>query len=142
MNRRIKLRMITKARLIAAAFVLAGVAFAQMARAAGAPPPPTRSEDPGCSAEQGQIYIDEGRYEQAIREFTCLIEAQPTEVEGYRGRIEAELLLGRYSDAVGDYASVTALVLPVHPDAGQAGAHDHDVEVLHRVDRTELWFTS
>jgi hypothetical protein len=38
-------------------------------------------------------------------------------VEGYRGRIEAELLLGRYSDAVRDYARVTAFVLPVHPDA-------------------------
>src|SRR5262249_8630613 len=35
----------------------------------------------------------------------------------YRGRIEAELLLGRYSDAVGDYARVTAFVEPVHPDA-------------------------
>ncbi len=35
-----------------------------------------------------------------------------TQVEGYRGRIEAELLLGRYSDAVGDYARVTAFVLP------------------------------
>ena len=117
MHRRIKLRTTTKARFIAAAVVLAGVAFAQMTRAAGAPPPPTSSEDRECSAEQGQIYIDEGRYTQAIREFTCLIEAQPTEVEGYRGRIEAELLLGRYSDAVGDYASVTASVLPVHPDA-------------------------
>jgi tetratricopeptide (TPR) repeat protein len=117
MHRQIELRTITKARFIAAAVVLSGVAFAQMARAAGAPPPSPPSEDPGCSAEQGQIYIDEGRYTQAIREFTCLIEAQPTEVEGYRGRIEAELLLGRYSDAVGDYARVTAFVLPVHPDA-------------------------
>jgi len=42
---------------------------------------------------------------------------QPTEVEGYRGRIEAELLLGRYSDAVRDYTRVTARVLPVHRDA-------------------------
>ena len=70
-----------------------------------------------CTAEHGQLFIDEGRYRDAIREFTCVIEAQPTEVEGYRGRIEAELLLGRYSDAVRDYARVTALVLPVHPDA-------------------------
>lgn len=70
-----------------------------------------------CSPEQGQIYINEGRYTQAIREFTCVIEDQPTEVEGYRGRIEAELLLGSYSDAVRDYASVTAFVLPAHPDA-------------------------
>src|SRR5574337_575053 len=53
----------------------------------------------GCTAEQGQLFIAEGRYKDAIREFTCVIEAQPTEVEGYRGRIEAELLLGQYSNA-------------------------------------------
>jgi len=70
-----------------------------------------------CNPEQGQIDINEGRYRDAIREFSCLVETQPTEVEGYRGRIEAELLLGRYSDAVRDYARVTAFVLPVHPDA-------------------------
>ena len=70
-----------------------------------------------CTAEQGQLFIDEGRYEHAIREFTCVINAQPTDVEGYRGRIEAELLLGRYSDAVRDYQRVIAFVLPVHPDA-------------------------
>ena len=70
-----------------------------------------------CSPEQGQIYINEGRYRDAIREFSCLVDTQPTEVEGYRGRIEAELLLGRYSDAARDYARVTAFVLPVHPDA-------------------------
>jgi tetratricopeptide (TPR) repeat protein len=70
-----------------------------------------------CSAEQGQAFIDAGRYEQAIREFTCLIDAEPTEVEGYRGRGEAELLLGRYSDALAEYAQITALVMPVQPDA-------------------------
>lgn len=72
---------------------------------------------PNCTTEQGQAFIDEGRYEQAIREFACVIEAQPTEVEGYRGRIEAELLLSQYSDAVRDYSRVTAFVLPAHPDA-------------------------
>ena len=41
----------------------------------------------------------------AIREFTCVIEGQPTEVEGYRGRIEAELLLGRYSGTFRDCAA-------------------------------------
>jgi hypothetical protein len=70
-----------------------------------------------CAAETGQLFINEGRYERAIREFTCVIEARPTDVEGYRGRIEAELLLGRYSDAVRDYTRVTALVEPAHPDA-------------------------
>jgi tetratricopeptide (TPR) repeat protein len=70
-----------------------------------------------CTAEQGQRLIDAGRYTDAVREFTCVIGAQPTEVEGYRGRIEAELLLGRFSNAVSDYGRVTALVLPVHADA-------------------------
>ena len=70
-----------------------------------------------CTAAQGQALIEAGRYDQAIRMFTCLIEAQPTAVEGYRGRIEAKLLLGRYSDALGDYARITAFVEPVLPDA-------------------------
>jgi tetratricopeptide (TPR) repeat protein len=73
---------------------------------------------PACTVEQGQNFIDEGRYEKAIAEFSCVIDAQPTGVEGYRGRIEAELLLGRFSDAVGDYTRVTSYVVPVHPDAG------------------------
>ena len=72
-----------------------------------------------CTAQQGQLFIDAGRYKDAVRAFTCVIEARPTDVEGYRGRIEAALLLGRYSDAVRDYARVTAFVLPVHPDAEQ-----------------------
>ena len=72
---------------------------------------------PKCSAEQGQALIDERQLERAVREFTCVIDAEPTEVEGYRGRIEAALLLGRYSDALADHARVTARVLPVHADA-------------------------
>jgi tetratricopeptide (TPR) repeat protein len=70
-----------------------------------------------CTAQQGQLFINQGRYEQAIREFTCIIKAQPTEVEGYRGRIEAELLLGQYSNALADNARIIAFVIPVHPDA-------------------------
>jgi tetratricopeptide (TPR) repeat protein len=80
--------------------------------------PPTASVGP-CSAEQGQELLDAGQYKQAIREFTCLIDRDPTAVDGYRGRIEAELMLGRFSDAVRDYARVTAFVEPVHPDAEQ-----------------------
>lgn len=72
-----------------------------------------------CTVEQGQLLIDGGRYTQAARVFGCVIDSAPTEVDGYRGRIEAELLLGRYSDAVRDYARVNAFVLPVHPDAEQ-----------------------
>lgn len=70
-----------------------------------------------CTAEQGQKYIDEGRYEHAIREFTCVIKFDPTGYEGYRGRIEAELLLGQFSNAVRDYVRLAAVVLPVDPDA-------------------------
>jgi tetratricopeptide (TPR) repeat protein len=70
-----------------------------------------------CTAEQGQLLIDAAEYDRAVREFTCVILAQPTEVEGYRGRIEAQLMLGEFSAAFGDYALLTAFVLPAHPDA-------------------------
>jgi tetratricopeptide (TPR) repeat protein len=75
------------------------------------------SKPPPCTAQNGQRLINQGRYEQAIREFTCVIETSPTEVEGYRGRIEAALLLGRYSDALRDFSRITAYVLPANPDA-------------------------
>jgi tetratricopeptide (TPR) repeat protein len=71
---------------------------------------------PNCTAQQGQAFIDAGRYDQAIREFTCVIDAAPTEPEGYRGNMEAKVLLGRFSDAVGDCTRVYAFVVPVHPD--------------------------
>ena len=75
------------------------------------------AKSPPCTAAHAQAQIDAGRYDLALREFSCVIDADPTGVEGYRGRIEAELLLGRYSDSVRDYARVTAFVEPVHPDA-------------------------
>ena len=86
----------------------AAVTFLCTIPAAAAPP---------CSIEDGQRDIDSGRYESAIREFSCVIAAAPTEIDGYRGRIEAQLLAGLYSDAVRDYARVAAVVVPVHPDA-------------------------
>jgi len=70
-----------------------------------------------CTAANGQAFIDSGQYKKAVQEFSCLVDAQPTEVEGYRGRIEAQLMLGQYSDALIDYTRVTALVIPVHSDA-------------------------
>ena len=70
-----------------------------------------------CTAENAQRLIDQGRYEQALRAFTCVIDNEPTAVEGYRGRIEAALMLDRYANALSDYGRVTAFVLPVHPDA-------------------------
>src|SRR5512143_1171248 len=102
---------------LAVSFLISAVSGTEVisAQAAGAQARPRAAET--CTAEEGQLLIDAGSYDRAIREFTCLIDAQPTEVEGYRGRIEAELLSGLYSDAVRDYARVTAYVLPVHPDA-------------------------
>jgi tetratricopeptide (TPR) repeat protein len=82
-----------------------------------------------CTPQQGQAYIDQGRYEHAIREFTCVIEAAPTEPEGYRGRMEADVLLGRFSDAVGDCTRITAFVLPAHPDAEQTMLAGYDARL-------------
>lgn len=96
-------------RLLGLAFAAALVTLVPLAQAA--------VSNPKCTAEQGQAYIDEGRYDKAIHEFTCLVNAAPTDVDGYRGRAEAGLLLGRYSDAFRDYTSLTAYVIPVHPDA-------------------------
>lgn len=70
-----------------------------------------------CSSAQGQQLIDAGQYTKAVKEFTCVIGLDPTAVDGYRGRIEAELMLGKFSDAARDHARITAFVLPVHPDA-------------------------
>src|SRR5215207_1525876 len=101
------------------AFAIIGILSATFTLAAGAVPIGGEyragiGPEP-CTAVQGQMFIDGGRYEQAIREFECVIVEQPTDVEGYRGRVEAELLLGRYSDAVHDYQRMMAYVLPVHP---------------------------
>jgi tetratricopeptide (TPR) repeat protein len=97
---------------LAGVVVLAVTVFAASSLAAG-------KSRASCTPQQGQAFIDAGRYDRAVRELTCVIDADPTGVEGYRGRIEAELLLGRYSDGLRDYARITAYVLPVHPDARQ-----------------------
>jgi tetratricopeptide (TPR) repeat protein len=87
--------------------------------AGGASAAPSRavSANAKCSASSGQQLIDGGLYEAAVKEFECVISANPTAVDGYRGRIEAELMLRRYSDAVLDYTRVAAFVLPVNPGA-------------------------
>jgi tetratricopeptide (TPR) repeat protein len=111
--RRPSIRRVTGYDAVAARAVLVALVAALLVTALAAP----AGASTKCTPEQGQAFIDEGRYEQAIREFTCVVDAAPTEVEGYRGRSEAELLLGRYSDALREYARITALVEPVHPDA-------------------------
>ena len=105
--------------------------------------------NPPCSLEQGQAYIEEGRYDHAIREFSCVIDSDPTAVEGYRGRIEAKVLLGQYSDAVRDYQNVTAFVYPVHPEANNTIlAHysarlansPNDIKALTGLSFAKWWF--
>jgi hypothetical protein len=107
------------------------------------------SATPACSSTQGQVFIEEGRYDHAIREFSCVIDAAPTEVEGYRGRIEAKVLLGRYSDAVRDYQNVVAFVLPVHPDAkstilagytARLAGSPNDIKALTGLSFARWWF--
>jgi tetratricopeptide (TPR) repeat protein len=103
------------ANLVRSALVLAlAAALLFTGRVADAP-----AAGPNCTAQEGQAFIDEARYDKAIQAFTCVIEADPTEAEGYRGRAEAELLLGRYADAMADYGRITAVVEPVHPGALQ-----------------------
>jgi tetratricopeptide (TPR) repeat protein len=99
-------------RAIAVALATAAVLFAGVVPATAAPK---------CTADQGQAYINDGDYDRALREFTCVIKAAPTEVDGYRGRAEALLLMGRYSDAYRDYyVNIGGFVAPVHPDAQDA----------------------
>ena len=81
---------------------------------------------PPCTAGQGQQFIDAGQYKKAIQEFTCLIDLDPTAVEGYRGRIEARLLLGEFAEAQRDYTRLTAFAEPVHPDAYQTIVAGYD----------------
>ena len=102
--------------IIAAVLLVMGSAGAARAQAA-------------CSVDAGQTLIDQGRYKQAVKEFTCVINAQPTDVEGYRGRIEAQLLLGLYSDALRDYSRVTAVVLPVDPGAATTILDEYDARL-------------
>ena len=126
--------------LLGLASVLALLVAAPVATAAG---------NPSCTASTGQALIESGSYDRAIREFTCVIKTDPTGVDGYRGRIEARVLLGRYSDAVLDYQRVAAVVLPVHPDATQTiyagydarlAANPNDVRTLTGASFAHWWY--
>ena len=88
-----------------------------------------RLRAPLQGAEEGQQLIDASQYAKAIREFTCVIDLDPAAIEGYRGRIEAQLMLGQYSNAQRGYAPVTAFVLPVHPDAEQVIIAGYDARL-------------
>lgn len=109
----------------------------------------TRQDVKACSAATGQAHIGAGRYSDAIREFSCVIAADPTNVEGYRGRIEANLMLGNFAAATTDYARVTAVVIPAHPDAAttilagyaaRLAANPSDVVALTGASYANWWF--
>jgi tetratricopeptide (TPR) repeat protein len=92
--------------------VLLGAALLLAATAA-----PSAVAGATCTVAAGQAAIDAGDLKRAVREFGCIIDAEPTGIDGYRGRIEANLLLQRYAAAVTDAVQLNALVVPVHPDA-------------------------
>lgn len=92
-----------------ALFVLATLAGAALTTACT----PASTCGEADTLENGQQKIDEGRYEEAIDVYSCVLEADPASVDAYRGRAEAELMLGLYSDAYRDmYANVIAAVQP------------------------------
>jgi tetratricopeptide (TPR) repeat protein len=110
---------------------------------------PVAAVSPGCTVQAGQALIEDGQYTKAIQAFTCVIDAAPTDVEGYRGRIEAEILLGRYSDAVIDYQRVMAFVVPLDPGAettiidgyaARLASNPTDVRALTGMSFAQWWF--
>ena len=123
--------------LLALALVAASIAAAPVAAA------------PDCSAAAGQALIDQGRYDRAVSEFSCLIRADATSIDGYRGRMEAFTLMGRYADAVHDGTRFTAVVEPAHPGAQQTvvksyldrlGARPTDIPALTGMTFARWWF--
>jgi tetratricopeptide (TPR) repeat protein len=110
---------------------------------------PVAAVQPNCTVPAGQALIEAGQYTKAIQAFSCVIDAQPTQVEGYRGRIEAEILLGRYSDGVTDYQRVMAFVVPVDPGAeatilngyaARLASNPTDVRALTGMSFAQWWF--
>src|SRR5689334_20071428 len=66
---------------------------------------------------EGEAFAKDGNYDSAIAAFTCAIESDPLDIDAYRGRIEARLMTGAYSDAMLDYAAIKVQVVPEIPDA-------------------------
>lgn len=104
---------------------------------------------PQATVVQGQRRIDQGRYEAAKAIFTCLVDADPTALDGYRGRAEASLLQGHYADAMADYARVNAFVFPSHPDTvdtvfasydARLSHHPNDIAALTGASFVHWWF--
>src|SRR5688572_22588493 len=101
-RRRTRSPVVRKILLALAAAVLTATPAAAFAKPAGKGPKETPAME-GCTTQDtlatGQQRIDQGQYEEAVRVFSCVMAADGGEVDAYRGRAEAELLLGRYADA-------------------------------------------
>lgn len=67
--------------------------------------------------QTGQAFIEAGAYSEAVTVFACVIAANPLDITAYRGKIEANLLAGKYSDAVHGYTEINIHVIPEVPDA-------------------------
>ncbi len=65
----------------------------------------------------GQALLKAADYENAIADFTCAIEADKLNIGAYRGRIEALLLAGIYSEALRNYTEIAIHVIPETPNA-------------------------
>ncbi|MCK6548527.1 tetratricopeptide repeat protein [Myxococcota bacterium] len=88
----------------------------------------------GATLTKGQRRIDQGRYAEAVTIFTCVLEQDPLSLDALRGRAEAQLRRGRFSDAMRDYARITAVVMPVHPDAAELVLASYDARLARHPD--------
>jgi hypothetical protein len=90
------------------------------------------SASPACTVEAGQLLIDQGDYLGAIDEFSCVIAAQPTEVEGYQGRIERGGGAATDLLALNDYRMARAICASPVPVFTALG-HESDATLLDTV---------
>lgn len=88
----------------------------------------------GANLTKGQRRIDQGRYADAVAIYTCILAGDPTVLDAYRGRAEASLRLGLFSDAMRDHARITAVVLPAQPDAIDTLFADYDARLSRHPD--------
>jgi tetratricopeptide (TPR) repeat protein len=65
----------------------------------------------------GQKQLDDGEYEGARRSFACAIQADPLNLDAYRGQIEADLLMGAYGSAMRGYTDLGIALNETIPDA-------------------------
>jgi len=61
--------------------------------------------------------LQSGQLEVTPEATPCLTEAGELDVDAYRGRIEAALMAGSYSNGLGQYTQMQKVVIPTMPDA-------------------------